>query len=104
MIAVDQTHSGQTLDLRIGQVMELRLAENPTTGYRWTFVVNGEPACIVLSDRFDHPAGPLGQGGEHLWQIKGEAVGECDIAMRYARSFQPEAAGQSFALHVRVTQ
>ena len=85
--------------------MELRLAENPTTGYRWNFVANGAPACMVLGDRFDHPpGGPPGQGGEHTWQIKGVTIGECDIAMRYGRSFQPEAAGKSFALHVRVTQ
>ena len=65
MIVVDQSYSGQTLDLPFGQVMELRLAENPTTGYRWTFLANGEPACVVLSDHFERPTGPPGQGGEH---------------------------------------
>ena len=77
--------------------MELRLAENPTTGYRWTFVQNGAPACVVLSDRFERPPGPPGQGGEHAWQIKGAAVGECDIAMQYRRSFQPDAAGRTLS-------
>ncbi len=38
MIVVDQSASGQTLDLPVGQVIELRLAENPTTGFRWTVV------------------------------------------------------------------
>ena len=47
-MVVDQSYSGQTLDLPFGQVMELRLAENPTTGYRWTFLSNGEPSCVVL--------------------------------------------------------
>ena len=70
-MVVDQSYSGQTLDLPFGQVMELRLAENPTTGYRWTFLANGEPSCVVLSDHFERPTGPPGQGGEHTWQIKG---------------------------------
>ena len=104
MIVVDQSHSGQTFDLPIGQVMELRLAENPTTGYRWTFLASGEPSCVVLSDHFERPTGPPGQGGEHMWQIKGVVIGECDIAMRYSRSFQQDAVGNSFALHVRVTR
>jgi inhibitor of cysteine peptidase len=103
VILIDQNHSGQTVDLPVGQVMELRLAENPTTGYRWAFVTDGTPACIVMSDRFDRPTGPPGQGGEHVWQIKGALVGECQIAMQYGRSFQPGAAAKSFALHVRVT-
>ena len=104
MIVVDQNNAGQTVDLAVGQVMELRLAENPTTGYRWTFVTNGAPACLVVSERFDTSAGPPGQGGEHAWQIKGALVGECDVTMHYARSFQPDAPTRSFALHVRVTQ
>jgi inhibitor of cysteine peptidase len=103
MIIVDQHYAGQTVDLPVGQVMELRLAENPTTGYRWALVADGAPACLVVSDRFDHPAGPPGRGGEHAWQIKGAAIGECEIAMQYRREFQPDAALQSFALHVRVT-
>ncbi len=104
MIVVDQNHSGQTIDLPVGQVIELRLAENPTTGYRWAFVADGAPACVVVSDSFERPAGPPGQGGEHTWQIKGAVIGECQIAMQYARSFQPDAAARSFALHVRVTR
>jgi inhibitor of cysteine peptidase len=104
MIIVDQAYSGKTLDLPIGEVMEVRLAENPTTGYRWSIVVNGAPACAMLSDRFEHPSGPPGRGGEHTWHIKGVVAGECDITMLYRRSFEPNAVGQSFALHVRVTQ
>jgi inhibitor of cysteine peptidase len=104
VIVVDQNHSGQTIDLSVGQVIELRLAENPTTGYRWAFVADGSPTCLLVSDRFERPAGPPGEGGEHAWQIKGALVGECQIAMQYARSFQPGVTVRSFALHVRVTQ
>ena len=66
MISVDQNFDGQTVDLPVGQVMELRLAENPTTGYRWTFVANGKPVCVVVADRYERPSGPPGQGGEHF--------------------------------------
>ncbi len=104
MIFIDQTQSGQTLDLPIGQVIELRLAENPTTGYRWTFIANGAPVCVVLSDRFERPTGPPGAGGTNMWQIKGVSLGECDISMQYRRSFQQDSVGQAFTLHVRVTQ
>jgi inhibitor of cysteine peptidase len=84
--------------------MEIRLAENPTTGYRWTVVANGAPACAMVGDRFERPTGPPGKGGQHLWQIKGIVPGDCEIAMQYRRSFQPDAVGQSFTLHVRVTR
>ena len=102
MINVDQNSNGQTVDLPVGQVMELRLAENPTTGYRWTFVTNGKPVCVVVADRYERPSGPPGQGGEHFWQIKGVTAGDCNIALRYGRSFEPNAPTKDFGLHVRV--
>ena len=102
MIVLDQNNSGQSLDLRIGQVMELRLAENPTTGYRWAFLRNGQPYCVVVNDRFDTPGGPPGRGGEHIWRIEGAAAGECDIAMQYSRGFQADSVARSFTLHVNV--
>ena len=104
MITIDQAQSGHTVDLPVGQVMELRLAENPTTGYRWAFTDKCEPACVVVGDRFERPAGPPGAGGQHVWQIKGASPGVCDIAMQYRRSFQRDAPAQSFTLHVRVTR
>jgi len=104
MIVVEQGQSGQTVDLPVGQVMELRLAENPTTGYRWRFVADGTPTCVIVSDRFEGPAGPPGAGGEHTWQIKAARPGDCDIALRYARSFESKSAAKSFALRVRVAR
>jgi len=102
MISVDQNFNGQTVDLPVGQVMELRLAENPTTGYRWTFVANGKPVCVVVADRYNRPSGRPGQGGEHFWQIKGVTAGDCTIALQYGRSFEPNAPAKDFGLHVRV--
>jgi inhibitor of cysteine peptidase len=96
MIVVGQNQAGQTIDLPIGQDLELRLAENPTTGYRWIFARNGAPACLVMSDRYQRPGGPPGRGGQHTWQIKAIAVGACDIAMQHTRSFEPNAAAGSF--------
>lgn len=104
MIMIDQAQSGHSVDLPVGQVIELRLAENPTTGYRWVFTAKGDPTCVVVGDRFEGSAGPPGAGGEHIWQIRGATLGECDIAMQHRRSFQPDTPTQSFTLHVRVTR
>jgi predicted secreted protein len=102
VITIDQNYSGQTIDLPVGQVIELRLTENPTTGYSWTFLADGTPACLIVANRFERSAGPPGQGGEHTWQIKGALVGECEIVMQYRRSFQPAAPARSFSVRVRV--
>ena len=101
---VDQAQSGRTLDLPVGQVLELRLAENPTTGYRWAFVTDGAPTCVVLGDRFEACERPARAGRRAQLDDQGREARRCDIAMQYRRSFQPDAPAGSFALHIRVTQ
>lgn len=105
MLAIDATSAGQTLTLPVGQVLELRLAENPTTGFRWRFSSDGEPACRVVADSFEKGAEGLpGAGGTHVWTIKGVQAGTCEIALRYDRSWNAEAPpGRSFGVQVRVT-
>ena len=61
---VDDGYAGKTVDLPIGQVIELRLAENPTTGFKWSFVSKGEPACKIIGDSYHAPGGPPGLGLE----------------------------------------
>jgi len=99
---IDDSYVGKTVDLPIGQMMELRLTENPTTGFRWNFVSKGEPACVVVGDTYHATGGPPGQGGTHEWRIEGSRVGECDIALDYRRSFEQVPPARSFTLHIRV--
>jgi inhibitor of cysteine peptidase len=99
---VDDGFAGRTIDLAVGQVMELRLAENPTTGFRWNFVSTGAPSCVVVDDTFQTPGGPPGQGGMREWRIEGMQPGECDIALHYRRSFEQSPPSRSFTLHVGV--
>ena len=101
---LDDSFAGKTVDLPVGQVMELRLAENPTTGFSWVFVSKGEPACAVIGNAYKAPGGPPGQGGAHEWRIEGAQAGECDLALHYRRSFEQAPPARSFTLHVRVTR
>ena len=39
---VTEKLANQTIDLPVGEVVEVRLEENPTTGFRWQLVSTGE--------------------------------------------------------------
>jgi len=95
MLVINETAAGQTIDLPVGQMMELRLAENPTAGYRWQFDQDGGPSCRISeapppTPPMSPPASPPvpGAGTTHGWRIEGIAVGLCVIAMRYARPWE----------------
>lgn len=108
MLEIAEAFAGQTVALPVGQVVELRLQENPTTGFRWQFRQNGEPACRINEDFVEtaasgHP--PPGQGATHVWRIEGVQVGTCDVALDYVRSWergQPPA--RTFEVRISVTK
>lgn len=104
MIYIDESFLDQTVHLPVGQVMELRLKENPTTGFRWSFAADGTPSCTVVGDVFVPRGNPPGAGGEHTWQIKGVRSGVCDLRLVYRRPFEPSTEmAKSFTLRVQVT-
>ena len=52
-ISVGEESNGQSLELRVGDSIELELPENPTTGFRWQVVAAAEPVCEKASQAFE---------------------------------------------------
>ena len=97
----DDDCNGQTIDLAVGQKIEIRLPENPTTGFRWQFTAEDRATCRLESDSFEAPSGPPGRGGEHSWIFEAVRPGDCDIAFRLRRPW--DASGEparTFAIRV----
>ena len=98
-LVLDLTASGQTVALAAGQTLELRLAENPTTGYRWSVHASG--GLQALGDAHV-PGGPLpGAAGERRlrWCSPGEATHE--LLLLHQREWEPaDRAIGRFALTV----
>ena len=105
MLYIDESFLHQTIHLPVGQVIELRLNENPTTGFRWSFTQDGSPSCAVISDSFTPQEGPPGAGGRHTWQIKAMQVGDCHLELRYRRPHELNTPpAQTFDVDVLVAE
>jgi len=95
--------SNQTIDLVVGEKIEIRLPENPTTGFRWHRTTDDLEYCKLVSETFAAPAGPPGHGGEHSWIFAAVRPGECDIVLQYRRGWVPSIQpARRFKIHVRV--
>jgi inhibitor of cysteine peptidase len=104
VLTIDQSYDGKSLDLPVGQVIELRLPENPTTGFTWHFDKDGAPACTIARSAFTAGANRPGAGGEHAWDITAVTRGNCEIALVYRRpSDAAGAPAQTFRVIVHVT-
>lgn len=103
MLYLNESYNGREIELRAGEEFEIRLPENPTTGFRWRLVSDGEPVCVLQSDFFEPADRTPGRGGSHYWRFLAAQVGLGNIDLVYRRSFeQQETPARRFTLHVRI--
>jgi len=98
-----ESFDGQTIALTVGQTIEVRLQENPTTGFHWQLMANDGAVFAMISDAFKEPSGPPGHGGEHSWIFEAVRPGGCDLEIRYRRRWANSAEPErTFKIHIRV--
>jgi inhibitor of cysteine peptidase len=106
MLRADENYNGRTVKLAAGESLEIALAENPTTGYRWRLLDAATVAanCLLVKDSYEpgHPQ-MAGQGGIHRWQFQAAEPGACMIELEYRRSWQKDMPPErTFRIHVEV--
>jgi inhibitor of cysteine peptidase len=100
-INADKTYDGREINLRVGDGVKLSLEENPTTGYRWEFLVKPEAVCVVVSDAYVAGGGGVGSGGVHNWVFRAVDRGTSVIRLAYRRPWEKDVApAQTFTLTV----
>ncbi len=97
-----EDNNGSTVELSTGDTFQVKLNENPTTGYQWTLETTG--GLEIMSDNYLPPApGLVGAGGIHEWDIKATASGTQQVTGVYSRSWENlTGSEQRFVLTVEV--
>ena len=97
-----EENNGSTVELVTGDTFQIKLNENPTTGYQWTLETTG--GLEIMSDNYLPPAsGLIGAGGIHEWDIKATASGTQQVTGVYSRSWENlTGSEQRFVLTVEV--
>ena len=103
-LELDESSNGESVELRPGQLAELTLPENPTTGFRWQMEAAGEPDCSLVEDLFEPSPGPPGAAGVHRWRFQAVRAGIGRIELASRRPWQSSGPGaQRFSLEIRVS-
>jgi predicted secreted protein len=94
---------GISIFLALKDTFEVRLSENPTTGFRW-HLLEWDHSILELSRDEFFPPNPSQQGsaGRHAWEFKVQKIGQVDLELAYRRKWGAAKAMKRFALHVSV--
>ena len=103
MREIGKEHNGTELDAQVGETLELRLPENPTTGYRWQLRSDGAPVLALLSDSFAPGGGATGSTGSRRWAFRIAQPGLARVAVEQQRNWERRAI-DTFEVAVRARE
>src|SRR5689334_12552686 len=101
---VDESHGGGLIEVTRGDALDVRLAENATTGFRWRIEGAGAPVVELEDDRTSPGStGRPGEGGSRRLRFRAAAAGSAKLELAYARRVPADAQpAKKFVLRVRV--
>ena len=92
-VILTEAHNGGRVSAAIGDILIVRLPENPTTGFRWTFQVTNNLTQTV--DNFVTTAADIGAGGQRCLQFSVQSIGVGRIEAVLRRDWETGIAPQS---------
>lgn len=79
--------------VKVGEVFNIKLRANHTTGYEWMLTEELDNAIIEFVDKEyisnKAPKGMTGVGGYEIWRFKALKKGTMDLKMKEARPWDP---------------
>jgi len=92
-ISLTESAHRSSIKIKAGDVLEITLAGNPTTGYIWERVAGDDK---ILSQQGDYnyiPASSLiGSGGKFVFSFQVTDVGKTKLKLIYHRTFEKKVA------------
>ena len=82
-VIADETMNGTRMSVHPGDIVELKLPENPSTGYRWVRTgTTGTGLLTELESTFERSPttdGAVGVGGTRVVRYRAERIGESTL-------------------------
>jgi inhibitor of cysteine peptidase len=95
-LVVNESQNTATVYMNRSNLVTIKLAENPTTGFRWNMTTTS--GLRIVKDDYvpaDTAGTMVGSGGTHIWDISTEMIGEQKITAVYKRSGEPITGNES---------
>lgn len=91
MSSLTEADNGRTVDLKVGETLEVTLPENATTGYRWA-VDRLDPGIVEAHESKPiYPSGPTGSAGEVTFSFKAGKAGSGEVSLNW-RHFEGDSS------------
>lgn len=90
MLELGESDNGRRVAAKVGDVLTVRLAENASTGYRWSFDKLDPTRIELLETAASYPDAMPGSGGEAIFKLRIVKPGSTDLTTKYWRAWEGE--------------
>ena len=98
----DSGSDKSTITVKHGDVFNVTLAENPSTGYAWN-VSATSGLTVVDCDVVASQSGLVGSPGVHVWQVTASGAGDQQFSGIYKRPWEPAFGNETtYTLNVKI--
>jgi len=84
--------NGGSLDLHVGDTLLLRLPENATTGYRWSFDGLDTTILSARDGEYARSSDAVGSGGDRTWTLTPNAAGTTTLRLKLWREWEGDSS------------
>lgn len=104
VLKVGESAAGTTVNVAVGETIEVALPANPTTGFDWSGERSTDVLALVSDTYVPAPSGgAVGSGGVHTFVFKAASAGQDTVQLQYARPWETGVEpAKTFELFVTV--
>jgi inhibitor of cysteine peptidase len=88
-IKLNENDSGKTVEIHVGDKLDVILPGNPTTGYAWELFMSDSNVLSLVKREFFANNKAMGSSGVEIIKLQAIAAGNSEVKMIYHRSFEP---------------
>ena len=92
MPALTEADNGRTVDLRVGETVDITLPENATSGYRWAIDRLDAGIAEANEAKPHYRSGQVGSAGQVTFALKSTGPGSGEVLLKYWRHFEGDAS------------
>jgi predicted secreted protein len=103
-ITLTKAQSGQTIALKVGDIVQIELTTSGGTGYSWMVTTPSAP-CLKLMSQATRAVGETRPGSPvmQVWRFQAQQAGETEINLAYYRPWEGVGkAADHFRIKIRI--
>ena len=101
MTSLTLADRGKRVAIARSETLTLRLAENPTTGYRWAVLSNA--GMELVRDTYEGGSGAVGAGSIRVLEFRATRAGSGSLELVNRQEWNPEGAADRWEVSVTVS-